>query len=290
MKEIKDTIYNSVKRIQEATPDHLIGLSTGFERLDEVLGGLVEGTLVTIGGRTCMGKTAFAFNLLRNLAIEKNIPSLYISLESTEQLCTNILIACTLNIKYRGLLSGQLVAEEWEKMDKGLPRIANAPVYLDTKSTYTIDDICKTVEEAVQEYQVKVVFIDYLQLIFAKTGFTENRYLELNYITRKLKALAKEFNITIVLLSQLNRNAEGEKRLDHRPVLTDLRDSGTICDDSDVVCFVHRPEYYRIYQDEKGNDMRNKALIIVAKNRLGYTGEAVLYTNMSTLTFFNEYP
>lgn len=290
MKEIKDTIYNSVKRIQEATPDHLIGLSTGFERLDEVLGGLVEGTLVTIGGRTGIGKTAFAFNLLRNISIENNIPSLYISLESTEQLCTNILIACTLNIKYRGLLSGQLVAEEWEKMDKGLPRIANAPVYLDTKSTYTIDDICKTVEEAVQEYQVKVVFIDYLQLIFAKTGFTENRYLELNYITRKLKALAKEFNITIVLLSQLNRNAEGEKRLDHRPVLTDLRDSGTICDDSDVVCFVHRPEYYRIYQDEKGNDMRNKALIIVAKNRLGYTGDALIYTNMPTLTFSHDNP
>lgn len=290
MKEIKDTIYNSVKRIQEATPDHLIGLSTCFERLDEVLGGLVEGTLVTIGGRTGMGKTAFAFNLLRNISIENNIPSLYISLESTEQLCTNILIACTLNIKYRGLLSGQLVAEEWEKMDKGLPRIVNAPVYLDTKSTYTIDDICKTVEESVQEHQVKVVLIDYLQLIFAKTGFTENRYLELNYITRKLKALAKEFNITIVLLSQLNRNAEDEKRYEHRPVLTDLRDSGTICDDSDVVCFVHRPEYFHIYDDEKGNDMRNKALIFVAKNRLGYTGEAVLYTNMSTLTFFNEYP
>jgi len=290
MKEIKDTIYNSVKRIQETTPDHLIGLSTGFERLDEVLGGLVEGTLVTIGGRTGMGKTAFAFNLLRNISIENNIPSLYISLEGTEQLCTNILIACTLNIKYRGLLSGQLVAEEWEKMDKGLPRIVNAPVYLDTKSTYTIDDICKTVEESVQEHQIKVVFIDYLQLIFAKTGFTENRYLELNYITRRLKALAKEFNITIVLLSQLNRNAEDDKRFEHRPVLTDLRDSGTICDDSDVVCFVHRPEYYHIYQDEKGNDMRNKALIIVAKNRLGYTGEAVLYTNMSTLTFFNEYP
>lgn len=288
MKEIKDTIYNSVKRIQEATPDHLIGLSTGFERLDEVLGGLVEGTLVTIGGRTGMGKTAFAFNLLRNLAIEKNIPSLYISLESTEQLCTNILIACTLNIKYRGLLNGQLVAEEWEKLDKGVSGIVNSPIYLDTKSTYTIDDICKTVEEAVQEHQIKVVFIDYLQLIFAKTGFTENRYLELNYITRKLKALAKEFNITIVVLSQLNRNAEGEKRLDHRPVLTDLRDSGTICDDSDVVCFVHRPEYYHIYQDEKGNDMRNKALIIVAKNRLGYTGDALLYTNMPTLTFSHD--
>lgn len=288
MKEIKDTIYNSVKRIQEATPDHLIGLSTGFERLDEVLGGLVEGTLVTIGGRTGMGKTAFAFNLLRNLAIEKNIPSLYISLESTEQLCTNILIACTLNIKYRGLLSGQLVAEEWEKLDKGVSGIQNSPIYLDTKSTYTIDDICKTVEEAVQEYQVKVVFIDYLQLIFAKTGFTENRYLELNYITRKLKALAKEFNITIVLLSQLNRNAEGEKRLDHRPVLTDLRDSGTICDDSDVVCFVHRPEYYRIYQDEKGNDMHNVALIIVDKNRLGYTGDAVLNVDMASRRFFEN--
>lgn len=288
MKEIKESINNSVKRIQEATLDHLIGLSTGFERLDEVLGGLVEGTLVTIGGRTGMGKTAFAFNLLRNLSIEKNIPSLYISLESTEQLCTNTLIACTLNIKYRTLLSGQLVAEEWEKLDKGLPRIANAPVYLDTKSTYTIDDICKTVEESVQEHQVKVVLIDYLQLIFAKTGFTENRYLELNYITRRLKALAKEFNITIVLLSQLNRNSEGEKRFDHRPVLTDLRDSGTICDDSDVVCFVHRPEYYRIYQDEKGNDLHNIALIIVAKNRLGYTGDAELHVDMSSRRFFES--
>ena len=288
MKEIKETRYNSAKRIQEATLDHLIGLSTGFERLDEVLGGLVEGTLVTIGGRTGMGKTAFAFNLLKNLTIEKNIPSLYISLESTEQLCTNMLIACTLNIKYRGLLSGQLVAEEWEKMDKGLSRIANAPVYLDTKSTYTIDDICKTVEELVQEHQVKVVFIDYLQLIFAKTGFTENRYLELNYITRRLKALAKEFNITIVLISQLNRNSEGEKRFEHRPVLTDLRDSGTICDDSDVVCFVHRPEYYRIYQDEKGNDMHNVALIIVDKNRLGYTGDAVLNVDMASRRFFEN--
>ena len=290
MKEIKETIYNSVKRMKDAPPDHLIGMSTGFERLDEVLGGLVEGTLVTIGGRTGMGKTAFAFNLLRNLSIEKKISTLYISLESTEQLCTNMLIACTLNIKYRGLLSSQLVVEEWEKIDKELSKIANAPVYLDTKSTYTIDDICKTVEESVQEHQVKVVFIDYLQLIFAKTGFTENRYLELNYITRRLKALAKEFNITIVLLSQLNRNAEDEKRHDHRPVLTDLRDSGTICDDSDVVCFVHRPEYYHIYQDDKGNDMHNVALIIVAKNRLGNTGEALLYTNMPTLTFSHDNP
>ena len=276
--------------MKDAPHDHLIGMSTGFERLDEVLGGLVEGTLVTIGGRTGMGKTAFAFNLLRNLSIEKNISTLYISLESTEQLCTNMLIACTLNIKYKGLLSGQLDEEEWKKLDKGLSRIVNAPIYLDTKSTYTIDDICKTVEESVQEHQVKVVFIDYLQLIFAKTGFTENRYLELNYITRRLKALAKEFNITIVLLSQLNRNAEDEKRFDHRPVLTDLRDSGTICDDSDVVCFVHRPEYYHIYQDERGNDMHNVALIIVAKNRLGYTGDALLYTNMPTLTFSHDNP
>lgn len=288
MKEIKDAIENSVKRLQEATPDQLIGIPTGFEKLDDILGGFVEGTLVTIGGRTGMGKTAFAFNLLRNLSVDKKIPSLYISLESTEQMCINTLIACTLGIKYRALLSGQLVVEEWEKLDKDLSTITNAPICLDTKSTYTIDDICKTVEEAVQEHQVKVVYIDYLQLIFAKTGFTENRYLELNYITRRLKALAKEFNITIVLLSQLNRNAEDEKRYEHRPVLTDLRDSGTICDDSDVVCFVHRPEYYHIYQDEKGNDMHNIALIIVAKNRLGYTGDATLYVDMSSKRFFER--
>lgn len=290
MKEITESIENSVKRLQEATPGQLIGIPTGFEELDDILGGFVEGTLVTIGGRTGMGKTAFAFNLLKNLSVDKKIPSLYISLESTEQMCINTLIACTLGIKYRALLSGQLVVEEWEKLDNGLPRITEAPIYLDTKSTYTIDDIYKTVAVEVQEHHVKVVFIDYLQLIFAKAGFTENRYLELNYITRRLKALAKEFNITIVLISQLNRNAEDEKRYEHQPVLTDLRDSGTICDDSDVVCFVHRPEYYHIYQDEKGNDMHNVALIVVAKNRLGYTGDAVLYTNMPTLTFSNEYP
>lgn len=288
MKEIKEAIENLVNRLQKSTPDQLIGISTGFEKLDDILGGFVEGTLVTIGGRTGMGKTAFAFNLLKNLSIDKNIPSLYISLESTEQMCINTLIACTLGIKYRALLSGQLVAEEWEKLDKKLSTITDAPICLDTKSTYTIDDICKTVEEAVQEHQVKVVFIDYLQLIFAKTGFTENRYLELNYITRKLKALAKEFNITIVLLSQLNRNAEDEKRYEHRPVLTDLRDSGTICDDSDVVCFVHRLEYYHIYQDEKGNDMHNIGLIIVAKNRFGYTGDATLHIDMPSKRFFER--
>lgn len=288
MKEIKESINNSVKRIQEATLDHLIGISTGFDRLDDILGGFVEGTLVTIGGRTGMGKTAFAFNLLKNISIDKKFPSLYISLESTEQMCINTLIACTLGIKYRALLSGQLVVEEWEKFDKGLSTITDAPIYLDTKSTYTIDDICKTVAEAVQEHHIKVVFIDYLQLIFAKTGFTENRYLELNYITRRLKALAKEFNITIVLLSQLNRNAEDEKRYEHRPILTDLRDSGTICDDSDVVCFVHRPEYYHIYQDEKGNDMHNIALVIVAKNRLGCIGDATLHVDMASRSFFES--
>lgn len=102
--------------------------------------------------------------------------------------------------------------------------------------------------------------------------------------------MAKEFNITIVLISLLNRNSEGEKCFDHRPVLTDLRESGTICDDSDVVCFVHRPEYYRIYRDEKGNDLHNIALIIVAKKRLGYMGNALLYTNMPTLIFSHDNP
>ena len=126
--EVK-SIENSVKRLQEATPDQLIGISTGFEKFDDILGGFVEGTLVTIGGRTGMGKTAFAFNLLKNLSVDKKIPSLYISLESTEQMCINTLIACILGIKYRTLLSGQLVAEEWEKLDNGLSTITDAHLF-----------------------------------------------------------------------------------------------------------------------------------------------------------------
>ena len=145
VKDIKETMADFKKRLQETNTDSLIGLSTGFEKLDDIIGGFVEGTLVTIGGRTGIGKTAFAFNLLKNLTVDKKIPSLYISLESTEQLCVNTLIACILGINYSKLLRGQLLIEEWEKIDNGLAAITDTPVYLDTKSTYTIDEIYKTV-------------------------------------------------------------------------------------------------------------------------------------------------
>lgn len=266
--------------------DYLMGISTGYAQLDAILGGFLPGTLVTIGGRTSMGKTTFAINLLHNLGVEQQIPCLWVSLDEAEKMTFSSLVSCSLKLNSKTLMNGMLDAGEWEVLDKGFSKLVDSPIFIEAKHTHTIDELCETIRTASVENGIKVAFVDYLQLIFLKGSYTDNRYQELNYITRRLKALAKELDITIIVLSQLNRHSESDKRFDgHRPVLTDLRDSGTICDDSDVVCFVYRPDYYHIYQDDKGNDLHGLALLIVAKNKYGGTGDALFSVDLSKKSF-----
>ena len=173
--------------------------------------------------------------------------------------------------------SGQLACYEWQQLDYKLKDLQDAPLYVDDSPLMKMDILCNKAHYLVKEKGVKLIAIDYVQLLYNDIKYTENRYSEINYFTRRLKSLAKELNIPIIITSQLNRAIESREGIDaKRPQLIDLRDSGTLCDDSDMVLFLHRPEYYKIFQDDRGNDMRGMAEVIIAKHRNGALGEILL--------------
>lgn len=265
---------------------------TGFEKLNEILGGMNGGSLITLGGRTAMDKTAFAINIAKN-NVEQCNPVLFISLESTNELTARNFLSSFTKIDFSQIRGNRFTEDEWKKLDKDLHKITDSPLFIDCRPDSKIDELCNDISKSVSENKIKLVIIDYLQLLYTELSApSDNRYGYINYFTRRLKSLAKELNITILLISQLNRNLEKDNRgtyiEGYRPQLTDLRDSGTICDDSDVVMSIYRSEYYHIYEDEKGNDMHSKAEIIVAKNRLGHTGECLLHCNLDTISFSSD--
>lgn len=267
-------------------------VNTGFKKMDSSIGGLEGGSLITIGGRTAMGKTALAISIAKNV-ISQGTPVLYINLETTDKQFTNKLLSCATDIELLKIRQSMLLDEDWKKLDEEITKIQKWPLFVDSRATAKIDELCNDITKTVQENSIKLVIIDYLQLLYTNVSApSDNRYGDLNYYTRRLKSLAKELNIPIILLSQLNRNSEKDREgyEGHRPQLTDLRDSGTICDDSDFVLLLYRPEYYHICEDERGNDMRGKAQIIVAKNRFGYTGDFILGCRLDTVSFFEEKP
>lgn len=278
--QINSLIEKAYRSLEKAAakPDGISGLKTGFTKLDKMTSGWQNGELITIGARPAMGKTAFILSMLKNMAVDFKIPVTLFSLEMSSQQVMNRLISNLCEIPNEKLKSGQLANYEWELLDYKIQDLIDSPIYIDDSPILKIDDICEKAYQYVKEYGVKLIAIDYIQLLYNKTRYTENnRYLELNYFTRRLKSLARELEIPIILVSQLNRGADNREGIDgKRPQLTDLRDSGTICDDSDIVIFIHRPEYYKIYQDERGNDLRGMAEIIIAKNRNGVPGEVSL--------------
>ncbi len=181
------------------------------------------------------------------------------------------------------LRSGQLAPHEWAQLDSRINQLDNAPIYVDDTSGLSIFELRTKARRLVREHGVKMIMIDYLQLMTASGMNYGNRQEEVSMISRNLKGLAKELNIPIVALSQLNRGVEGREGLEgKRPQLSDLRESGAIEQDADIVCFIHRPEYYHIYQDDHGRDLRGKAQIIIAKHRNGAVGDV-------TLTFRGEF-
>lgn len=264
-------------------------IMTGFERLDNLTDGFDGGSLITIGGRTAMGKTTLAINIAHNVA-SKGLPVLYVNLESTDEQFIDKFLSCSTGIELDSIRNGLLTKEGWGSLDQEAANIQSLPIFIDSRPTATIDQLCEDITKVAREQNIKLVFIDYLQLMYTKvSASSDNRYGDLNYYTRRLKSLAKELNLPIIIVSQLNRNVEKDKNSlsidDYRPTLTDLRDSGTICDDSDVVIFLYRPEYYQIYEDDKGFDMRGKAILIVAKNRFGYTGDVMLDCQLGSVRF-----
>ena len=253
------------------------GISTGYYSLDHLTSGWQNSDLVIIAGRPAMGKTAFALSMAKNIAADQNIPMAFFSLEMSGEQLSNRLISNVCEIEGRKILSGQLDRAEWDRFDKRINHLIEAPLYIDDTPGLSVFELKTKAHRLVRERGVRLIMIDYLQLMNASGIRFNSRQEEVAKISQSLKELAKDLNIPIIALSQLNRGVEGREGAEgKRPLLSDLRESGAIEQDADMVMFVHRPEYYHIYQGSNGEDYRGKAEIIIAKHRKGATDIALL--------------
>ena len=273
-----DPVLNlALEQIQNAanTQTGLSGLQTGYTGLDKMTSGWQNSDLIIIAARPAMGKTAFVLSMAKNMAIDYSIPVAIFTLEMANVQLVKRLISNVADLNGEVIKSGQLTPEEWDRLNSRIRNVYNAPLYLDETPGLSITELRTKARRLVREHGVRLIMIDYLQLMNATGMKLGSREQEVSTISRSLKALAKELNIPIIALSQLNRSTE--TREDKRPVLSDLRESGAIEQDADIVCFIHRPEYYtKSSEDANGNDIRGLAELIVAKHRSGAVGDVKL--------------
>jgi replicative DNA helicase len=272
--------YEMLHKAAERT-DGMSGIASGFHELDRMTSGWQNSDLVILAARPAMGKTAFALSMAKNIAVDQNIPVAMFSLEMSNVQLINRVIVNTCEIKGEKIKSGQLEAYEWAQLDNKIKDLIGKPMFVDDTPSLSVFELRTKARRLVKEHGVKLIMIDYLQLMNASGMNFGSRQEEVSTISRSLKGLAKELNIPILALSQLNRGVEnrpgGENTLDSkRPQLSDLRESGAIEQDADMVIFIHRPEYYHLYKDENGNDLKGKAVIIIAKHRNGAVGDVLL--------------
>ena len=277
--QIDPVISNAVEVIQKAAAnkDGLTGVPTGYHKLDNITSGWQASDLVIIAGRPAMGKTSFALSMAKNIAADYKVPMAFFSLERSNVQLVNRLISNCCEIQGSKILNGQLKPDEWERLDKRLNNLIGSPLYVDDTPGLSVFELRTKARRLVRDHGVKIIMIDYLQLMNANGMRFSSRQEEVSTISRSLKQIAKELDIPILALSQLNRGVESREGLEgKRPQLSDLRESGAIEQDADMVLFVHRPEYYHIYQDENGRDLHGMAQIIIAKHRKGATGDVLL--------------
>ena len=276
--QIDPVIEEALKKIEQAAnrSDGLSGLPSGFHDLDGMTSGWQNTDLVIIAARPAMGKTAFVLSMVKNMAVDYNIPVGMFSLEMSNLQLVNRLLQNVCEISGEKVKSGKLTPDEWTQLTTRISRLEGAPIYVDDTPGLSVFELRTKARRLVREHGVKIIMIDYLQLMTAAGMQYGSREQEVSTISRSLKGLAKELNIPIIALSQLNRGVETRQGEGKRPQLADLRESGAIEQDADMVCFIHRPEYYKIYEDEKGNDLRGLAEIIIAKHRSGSVGDVRL--------------
>ena len=264
---ISDLIKEAIKNIEEAgkRDDGLSGIPTGFTKIDRVTSGLQASDLIIIAARPSMGKTAFILSMLRNMAVDHNIPVAMFSLEmSNIQLVMRLIVSET-ELEHGKIKNGKLTTEEWAILEERTKSLLASPIYLDDTPALSIFEFRAKCRRLHQKHKIKCVFVDYLQLMNAPNS--GSREQEISTISRQLKAIAKELEIPVIALSQLNRSID--KTNEYRPQLSNLRESGAIEQDADIVAFIHRPEYYKITEDSEGNSTIGMAEIIIAKHRNG---------------------
>ena len=287
---IKDLVYDTYAKIEERYNNKgtLTGVSTGFYDLDDFTNGLQKSDLIILAARPAMGKTAFALNIAQNVALRANTPVAIFSLEMSKEQLVQRLLCSEAEVNTQRLKTGNMQAKDWEKLAVAMNSFTEAPIYIDDTAGCTITDLrAKCRRLAMAEKNLGLIVIDYLQLIEG-TG-REDRMQQISSISRGLKILAKELNVPIIALSQLSRAVES--RTDKRPMLSDLRESGSIEQDADIVMFIYRDEYYKNANDEE--EMSEKAAnkgeaeIILAKHRNGPVGTVKLLFQGSITKFKN---
>ncbi len=269
------------ERMQNASD--VTGMPTGFTDLDKMTSGLQPSDLIIIAGRPSMGKTSLALNMAEHVAIEKKMPVAVFSMEMASMQLTTRLIGSVGRVDQHKMRTGQLDDDDWEKLTDSLGQLNEAPIHIDEGSALNTFEVRARARRLQRQVgQLGLIVIDYIQLMSAPTGKqTENRATEISEISRSLKSLAKELNVPVVALSQLNRGVE--QRVDKRPVMSDLRESGAIEQDADVIMFIYRDEVYNPESPDKG-----LAEILLAKQRNGPVG-VVKLTFLGQYTRFENY-
>lgn len=271
---ISDILNKAIKQI-ESLKDHqdgLTGVPSGISALDRITAGWQKSDLIIIAARPGMGKTAFVLSVARNAAVEFKTGVAIFSLEmSSVQLVTR-LIAAESELSAEKLKRGDLREFEWQQLNSKIRKLSEAPIYIDDTPALSIFDLKAKCRRLKSNQNIGLIIVDYLQLMRADDSTAGNREQEISYISRSLKGLAKDLDIPVIALAQLSR--EVEKTPDKRPLLSHLRESGSIEQDADLVGFIYRPEYYGITQDAEGNDLTGIAEIIIAKHRNGATDTA----------------
>ena len=278
---IRQVVLNAIEKIEKASRNQgsVTGIPTGFIDLDYKTSGFQPSDLILVAARPSMGKTAFVLNIAQYMAFRNDVTAAIFSLEMSKEQLVNRLLALESKVDSQNIRTGNLEDEEWAKLIEGANIIGNSHLIIDDKPGISISELRSKCRKYKMEHNLGIIFIDYLQLMTG-SGRSESRQQEISEISRSLKALARELNVPVVALSQLSRAVE--QRPDHRPMLSDLRESGAIEQDADVVMFIYRDDYYN--QDSEN---KNIAEIIIAKQRNGPIGTVNLVWMPNYTKFVN---
>ena len=280
-----ELLADAFDRIEELHKNKgaLRGLKTGFRDLDKKTAGFQKGDLVIIGARPAMGKTTFAQNLAYNIASINKKGVLFFSMEMAANEIVDRMISDVSGVDNWKMRTGNLTDDEFSKIGDALGEMDEIPIYIDDTSSMTIVELRNKARRAMHDHNIGIVIVDYLQLISGSDRYAGNRVQEVTEISRGLKILARELEIPVVALAQLSRNVTG--RDDPRPVLSDLRESGSIEQDADLVMFLHRPDYYR--QNDDNYEETHITELLIAKHRHGAVGKIELYFHPEILRFMS---
>lgn len=276
--DMPSLIKQAITDIESAknADEHMRGVPSGYVDIDRITSGWQKSDLIILAARPSMGKTAFALNMARNIAVDFKKPIAFFSLEmSSVQLVTR-LISSETELKSDKLKRGDLQSYEWQQLTDKVSKLVDAKMFIDDTPALSIFELRAKCRRLKQQHDIQMVFVDYLQLMSGGSDSKGNREQEISQISRSLKALAKELNIPVLALSQLSRAVETRPGQAKRPILSDLRESGAIEQDADLVLFIYRAEYYKIDAFEDGTPTQGVSEIIIAKHRNGAVGDVKL--------------